>query len=98
MSECGYEIEPRNNGQFELKGYAELLETFSTRRQQIEEHLAPIEAPTLKQREHAALTTRQAKVQIAAEVLSQRWEEMNEAMCFGAERQNNMWWRTSQGK
>jgi hypothetical protein len=75
LSECGYEIEPRNNGQFELKGYAELLETFSTRRQQIEEHLAPIKAPTLKQREHAALTTRQAKVQIAAEVLSQRWEE-----------------------
>ena len=75
LSECGYEIEPRDNGQFELKGYAELLETFSTRRQQIEEHLAPIEAPTLKQREHAALTTRQAKVQIAAEVLSQRWEE-----------------------
>jgi hypothetical protein len=75
LSECGYEIEQRDNGQFELKGYAELLETFSTRRQQIEEHLAPIEAPTLKQREHAALTTRQAKVQIAAEVLSQRWEE-----------------------
>jgi conjugative relaxase-like TrwC/TraI family protein len=75
MSECGYEVEQRDNGQFELKGYAELLETFSTRRQQIEEHLAPIEAPTLKQREHAALTTRQAKVQIDAEVLNQRWEE-----------------------
>jgi conjugative relaxase-like TrwC/TraI family protein len=75
LSECGYEIEQRNNGQFELKGYDELREIFSTRRQQIEEHLAPLESPTLKQREHAALTTRQAKVQIDAEVLSQRWEE-----------------------
>jgi conjugative relaxase-like TrwC/TraI family protein len=75
LSECGYEIEQRNNGQFELKGYTELKETFSTRRRQIEEHLAPLESPTLKQREHAALTTRQAKVQIDAEVLSQRWEE-----------------------
>jgi conjugative relaxase-like TrwC/TraI family protein len=75
LGECGYEIEQRENGQFELKGYAEMLETFSTRRQQIEAHLAPLETPTLKQREHAALTTRQAKVQIDAEVLSQRWEE-----------------------
>jgi conjugative relaxase-like TrwC/TraI family protein len=75
LSECGYEIEQRDNGQFELKGYTQLLDTFSTRRQQIEEHLAPLESPTLKQREHAALTTRQAKVQIDAEVLSQRWEE-----------------------
>jgi conjugative relaxase-like TrwC/TraI family protein len=75
LSECGYEIEQRSNGQFELKGYAELREPFSTRRQQIEEHLAPLESPTLKQREHAALTTRQAKVQIDAEVLSRRWEE-----------------------
>jgi conjugative relaxase-like TrwC/TraI family protein len=75
LSECGYEIEQRSNGQFELKGYAELRETFSTRRQQIEEHLKPLESPTLKQREHAALTTRQAKVQIDTEVLSQRWEE-----------------------
>jgi conjugative relaxase-like TrwC/TraI family protein len=75
LSTCGYEVEQRANGQFELKGYTDLVETFSTRRQQIEEHLAPIESPTLKQREHAALTTRQAKVKISAEILSQRWDE-----------------------
>jgi conjugative relaxase-like TrwC/TraI family protein len=74
LHDCGYEIVQRENGQFELEGYAALSETFSTRRHQIEAHLAPIEAPTLKQREHAALTTRQAKVQVSTAVLRQRWD------------------------
>jgi conjugative relaxase-like TrwC/TraI family protein len=71
----GYEIKQRANGQFEINGYDELTGLFSTRRQQIEDHLAPIEHPTLKQREHAALTTRPSKVQVPSEVLSLQWAE-----------------------
>jgi conjugative relaxase-like TrwC/TraI family protein len=74
LHDCGYEIVPRENGQFELEGYAAPSDLFSTRRHQIEAHLAPIEAPTLKQREHAALTTRQSKVQVSTAVLKQRWD------------------------
>jgi hypothetical protein len=74
LHDCGYEIVQRENGQFELEGYAALSNLFSTRRHQIEAHLAPIEAPTLKQREHAALTTRQSKVQVPTAVLRQRWD------------------------
>jgi len=75
LREDGYEIEQRANGQFEIKGYDELTGLFSTRRQQIEAHLAPIEFPTLKQREHAALTTRPAKVQVPTEILTEQWVE-----------------------
>jgi conjugative relaxase-like TrwC/TraI family protein len=75
LKEEGYEIKQRANGQFELEGYDELIGMFSTRRQQIERHLAPLEAPTLKQREHAALTTRPAKVQVPSDVLTLQWAE-----------------------
>ncbi|MCY7322087.1 MAG: relaxase domain-containing protein, partial [Phormidesmis sp. CAN_BIN36] len=75
LREDGYEIKQRANGQFELEGYDTLTGSFSTRRQQIEHHLAPLEFPTLKQREHAALTTRPAKVQVPSEVLSLQWAE-----------------------
>jgi len=75
LREDGYEIKQRANGQFELEGYDALTGSFSTRRQQIEHHLAPLEFPTLKQREHAALTTRPAKVQVPSEVLSLQWAE-----------------------
>jgi conjugative relaxase-like TrwC/TraI family protein len=38
LKQIGYEIEPKTNGQFELAGYSkELLQAFSTRRQQIED-------------------------------------------------------------
>jgi len=75
LREEGYEIKQRANGQFELEGYDELTGRFSTRWQQIEQHLEPLEFPTLKQREHAALTTRPAKVQVPSEVLSLQWAE-----------------------
>ena len=86
----GYEIEPLPNGQFELAGYSqELLETFSTRRQQILELLQRWEAERspmvdangnaissgAARRETANLRSRRRKQIIPREVLLTGWQE-----------------------
>ncbi|MEO1445125.1 MAG: MobF family relaxase [Cyanobacteria bacterium J06635_11] len=79
LQKLGYEIEQREHGQFDIKGYSkELLETFSTRRGQIEDLVAKWQAtgkvlkdsngqPISEERllyEVATLKTRKAKPQI----------------------------------
>lgn len=79
LQKLGYEIEQREHGQFDIKGYSkELLETFSTRRGQIEDLVAKWQAtgkvlkdsngqPISEERllyEAATLKTRKAKPQI----------------------------------
>jgi conjugative relaxase-like TrwC/TraI family protein len=85
LRQVGYEIEPKVNGQFELKGYKpRSLDAFSTRTQQIEEYIqrweqelektggAPLNA---KQKKQATLNTRKRKQIIPREVLMRGWEE-----------------------
>jgi conjugative relaxase-like TrwC/TraI family protein len=75
LSQIGYGIAQRQNGQFELKDYEpKLLAVFSTRRQQVEAVLEGIEHPTREQRERAALTTRKAKTMLPPESLHQSWD------------------------
>lgn len=90
LKSIGYEIEQREHGQFDIKGYSEeLLETFSTRRGQIEALVAEWQASgkvirdadgrALRTdaliREAANLKTRKAKPQItAAGELLQNWQ------------------------
>jgi conjugative relaxase-like TrwC/TraI family protein len=90
LQKLGYEIEPREHGQFDIKGYSKaVLDTFSTRRGQIEALVAewqasgqvvrdaagrPIESDLLL-REAANLKTRKAKPQIVeAGKLLQSWQ------------------------
>lgn len=90
LQKLGYEIEQRDHGQFDIKGYSsELLETFSTRRGQIEALVSkwkgsgkivrdagghPINADRLLY-EAATLKTRKVKPQIVeAGKLLQSWK------------------------
>ena len=60
VKKLGYEIEPKEHGQFEVKGFTtEQLESFSKRRQQIKSQL--VEESTWKQREQIWDKTRLAK-------------------------------------
>lgn len=70
----GYEIEQRENGQFDLKGYTqEHLDQFSKRRKQIEEAIG--EKATRKQIELAALKTRKPKgKEVSREELQKYWQ------------------------
>ncbi|MEO0409439.1 MAG: MobF family relaxase, partial [Cyanobacteria bacterium P01_A01_bin.135] len=75
VQRLGYAIEPKANGQFELKGYApEQLQAFSKRREQI---LAAVgEAATAQARELATLKTRAPKgKEIPREELQAHWQE-----------------------
>ncbi|MEO0769664.1 MAG: MobF family relaxase, partial [Cyanobacteria bacterium J06649_4] len=92
LRKIGYEITQRDHGQFDIKGYApELLETFSTRRAQIEALMAEWQASgkpvrdsegnvirsDVLLRELANLQTRQAKPQIVeAAQLLQNWQSV----------------------
>ncbi|NJR60854.1 MAG: relaxase domain-containing protein [Cyanobacteria bacterium CRU_2_1] len=85
LRQLGYEIEPRANGQFELKGYEpHLLGVFSTRTQQIQDYLeqwqqqlttdgcVPLDAHQKKQ---ATLHTRCNKQTIPREILLEAWQQ-----------------------
>jgi conjugative relaxase-like TrwC/TraI family protein len=85
LRQLGYGIEAKTNGQFELIGYSQrLLDTFSTRSQQIKDYIkqweqdieqtggAPLNA---KQKKLATLNTRQAKRIIPREVLLRGWAQ-----------------------
>ena len=90
LKKIGYEVDQREHGQFDIRGYSpELLETFSTRRGQIEALLAEWKASgktvrdaegnvirsDLLLREVANLKTRKAKPQIIeAGQLLQSWQ------------------------
>jgi conjugative relaxase-like TrwC/TraI family protein len=90
LQQQGYEIEPRANGQFELKGYSpELLKLFSTRCQQIEQLLSTWESerlPTVRsdavhasaaRREAATLRSRRSKPKaIAQDKLLRGWNAL----------------------
>ena len=92
LKKVGYEVEQREHGQFDIKGYSpELLETFSTRRGQIESLMAEWQASgkvvrdadgkairsELLLREVANLKTRKAKPQIVeAGQLLQSWQSV----------------------
>lgn len=83
LRRLGYEIEPRANGQFELKGYSqEMLEVFSTRTRQIEAYLERWEQKLeegkplhTSQKKQATLNTRHAKRLIPREVLLEGWQQ-----------------------
>jgi conjugative relaxase-like TrwC/TraI family protein len=84
LRQCGYEIEPKMHGQFELKGYSPaLLNTFSTRLQQIQTYLQQWQAQineanciplTTAQKKQGTLNTRRTKQCVPREVLMQGWE------------------------
>ena len=83
LRQCGYEIAPKGNGQFECKGYDEpLLNLFSTRTQQIEAYIDRWEAALktakgkplhAKQKKQATLATRVRKKTVPREVLLEGW-------------------------
>jgi conjugative relaxase-like TrwC/TraI family protein len=85
LRQVGYAIQPQANGQFELMGYNQaLLDTFSTRSQQIKDYIekweqrldsvngAPLH-PT--QKKQATLNTRQAKQVLPRDMLCRIWAE-----------------------
>jgi conjugative relaxase-like TrwC/TraI family protein len=85
LRQVGYTIQPQANGQFELAGYSPaLLNTFSSRSQQIKDYIkkweqrldavngAPLH-PT--QKKQATLNTRQAKQVLPRDVLCRIWAE-----------------------
>ena len=92
LKKIGYEVIQREHGQFDIEGYSpELLETFSTRRAQIEALMAEWQASgkpvrdadgniirsDVLLRELANLQTRQAKPQIVeASQLLQNWQSV----------------------
>jgi conjugative relaxase-like TrwC/TraI family protein len=85
LRQLGYEIEPKANGQFEMKGYEQRsLDTFSTRTQQIEAYIQRWEqelektggAPlTAQQKKQATLNTRKRKQIIPRDVLMRGWDQ-----------------------
>ncbi|PSB55613.1 hypothetical protein C7B61_21175, partial [filamentous cyanobacterium CCP1] len=89
LQKLRYEIEPRANGQFELKGYdPHLLSIFSTRTRQIQDYLeqwqqqltaddrVPLDAHQKKQ---ATLHTRRNKQTIPREILLEAWQQQIQA-------------------
>ncbi|MBW4426937.1 MAG: relaxase domain-containing protein [Nostoc desertorum CM1-VF14] len=75
----GYEVEPRQHGQFEIKGFKEQdLEAFSKRRQQI---IAAGASTTWAEREKVWDTTRQRKQKVTESELKSLWHE--EAAALG---------------
>jgi conjugative relaxase-like TrwC/TraI family protein len=82
LQQQGYQIEPKAHGQFELQGYSpELLQTFSTRRQQIlkliEEWEATGSENNLALREMATLVSRKRKPKELDEgVLQRGWQAL----------------------
>ena len=79
-SRLGYEIEQRENGQFDLKGYSqEHLEHYSKRRNQILETVS--EDASRKQIELAALKTRKPKgKEVSREELQKYWQAEAQAI------------------
>ncbi|MHC5916618.1 MAG: MobF family relaxase [Nostoc sp.] len=76
----GYEVEPRQHGQFEIKGFKEQdLEAFSKRRQQIIE--AAGASTSWAEREKIWDTTRQRKQKVTESELKSQWKE--EAAALG---------------
>jgi conjugative relaxase-like TrwC/TraI family protein len=87
LHQLGYGIEAKANGQFELTGYSQrLLDTFSTRSQQIQDYIkqwekglasgAPLNA---KQKKQATLNTRKSKQVVPRQVLCQAWSQVVQA-------------------
>jgi conjugative relaxase-like TrwC/TraI family protein len=87
LRQLGYGIEAKANGQFELTGYGQpLLDTFSTRSQQIKDYIqqwgqrqaggAPVNA---KQKKEATLKTRKSKQVVPREVLRSAWSQAVQA-------------------
>ncbi|WP_414541655.1 AAA family ATPase, partial [Nostoc sp. CCY0012] len=80
VQKLGYEVEARNHGQFEIKGFQpDDLQEFSKRRQQILEAVG--ENATWAEREKAWTTTRSIKQKINPEELKAKWRE--EAAALG---------------
>jgi conjugative relaxase-like TrwC/TraI family protein len=89
LRQVGYTIQPQANGQFELTGYSPaLLDTFSTRSQQIkdyiekwEQRLDAVNGSPLRptQRKQATLNTRQAKQVLPRETLCRIWADAIQA-------------------
>ena len=80
VQRLGYAIEPKANGQFELKGYtSEQLQTFSKRREQI--LTAVGENATAQERELATLKTRAPKgKEIPREELRAYWQAQTQVL------------------
>ena len=74
--QLGYEIEPRPNGQFELKGYsAKTLTVFSSRRREIEGQVALSGEPeSVRVYQRAAVQTRSKKTVLPPDQQRGKWE------------------------
>jgi conjugative relaxase-like TrwC/TraI family protein len=81
LRQIGYGIEPRANGQFELAGYSPgLLDTYSTRSQEIKAYLDKFEQSNAAQRKQATLKTRKNKAKdLPRDVLLQGWQAQIES-------------------
>jgi conjugative relaxase-like TrwC/TraI family protein len=81
LRQHGYEIEHCGTGQFKLKGYSSaLMNTFSTRTQQIETYLEELQRKSdrplsASQKKQATLATRKTKKVVPREVLMEAWEK-----------------------
>ncbi|WP_414552520.1 MobF family relaxase [Anabaena sp. CCY 0017] len=79
IQKLGYQVEARNHGQFEIKGWKpEDLKEFSKRRQQILEAVG--ENATRSEREQAWTATRNRKQKIHPEELKAKWREEAKAL------------------
>jgi conjugative relaxase-like TrwC/TraI family protein len=78
----GYEIERRDQGQFDLRGYDEgLLRRFSSRRQEMETFVAESGEPeTSRLLQRAALQTRQRKTVLPREQVAKLWQQDGEVL------------------
>lgn len=81
----GYEIEPREHGNFELKVVPQAVrDIFSSRREEILQELGGKDE-NFKGRREATLSTRADKVELPREALTQNWRERAEARGFDAQ-------------
>lgn len=92
VQKLGYEIVIKDSkGNFDIKGISqEAIDAFSTRKQEIDAHLSEMglsrEEASAAQREIATLNTRNPKINMAHDLLKERWQEKANEMGVDGEK------------
>lgn len=89
LTELGYTVErTHEDGRFEVKEVPqEIIQTFSSRREEIKAALEEYEYVNAKTAANATLITRQAKTELPKEVLIEKWQETLNSHGFNLEEQ-----------